>query len=189
MNFWYLPKSVEDDKLLENDARTTGEHEQDENTFLKDKEIDVNVKRRSKTGEDKIKEKDNSKAEENMATVNETGPVPYTAGELIGLSRDIEAMIGEALGDVTKVNIFGFSKSWIHNTQLLNRLVVSHTVQNGNIQLDIYLTNIKHFPCLYTVISTRVEIGKTRNCVETRRPKDGVFSHNSEFSQFPRVLI
>jgi hypothetical protein len=31
------------------------------------------------------------------------------------------------------------------------------------------LTNIKHFPCLYTVISTRVEIGKTRNCVETRR--------------------
>ena len=27
-----------------------------------------------------------------------------------------------------------------------------------------YLTNIKHFPCWYTVISTRVEIGKTRNC-------------------------
>jgi hypothetical protein len=47
------------------------------------------------------------------------------------------------------------------------------------------LTNIKHFPCWYTVISTRVEIGKTRNCVETRR----VFSHNFEFSQFPRVLI
>ena len=29
-----------------------------------------------------------------------------------------------------------------------------------------YLTNIKHFPCSYTVISTRVEILKTRNCVE-----------------------
>jgi hypothetical protein len=27
-------------------------------------------------------------------------------------------------------------------------------------------TNIKHFPCWYTVISTRVGIGKTRNCVE-----------------------
>jgi hypothetical protein len=32
-------------------------------------------------------------------------------------------------------------------------------------------------------------IGKTRNCVETRRPKGGVFSYNFEFSQLPRVLI
>ena len=40
-----------------------------------------------------------------------------------------------------------------------------------------------------TVISTRVEIGKTRNCVETRRPQGGVFSHNFEFFQFSRVLI
>jgi hypothetical protein len=39
----------------------------------------------------------------NSKEVNETEPVPYTAGELIGLSRDIEAMIGDALGDVTKV--------------------------------------------------------------------------------------
>ena len=52
-----------------------------------------------------------------------------------------------------------------------------------------YLRNIKHFPCLYTVISTRVEIGKTRNCVETQRPQGGVFSHNFEFFQFSRVLI
>jgi hypothetical protein len=37
------------------------------------------------------------------------------------------------------------------------------------------------------LMSTRVGIGKTRNCVETRRPKGGVFSHNFEFSQFPRV--
>ena len=29
-----------------------------------------------------------------------------------------------------------------------------------------------------------MEIGKTRNCVETRRPKGGVFSQNFEFSQF-----
>ena len=45
--------------------------------------------------------------------------------------------------------------------------------------------NIKYFPCWYTVISTRVEIGKTRNCVGTC---GGVFSHNFEFFQFPRVL-
>ena len=32
-------------------------------------------------------------------------------------------------------------------------------------------------------------IGKTRNCVETRRPQGGVFSLNFEFFQFPRVLI
>ena len=42
---------------------------------------------------------------------------------------------------------------------------------------------------LYTVISTRVEIGKTRNCVETRRPQGGVFSHNFEFFQFSQVLM
>jgi hypothetical protein len=35
----------------------------------------------------------------------------------------------------------------------------------------------------------RVEIGKTTNCVETRRPEGGVFSHNFEFSQFPRVYV
>jgi hypothetical protein len=43
------------------------------------------------------------------------------------------------------------------------------------------LTNIKIFR-VDIVISTQVEIGKTRNCVEE-------FSHNFEFSQFPRVLI
>ena len=47
-----------------------------------------------------------------------------------------------------------------------------------------YKRNIKHFPCWYTVMSTRVKIGKTRNCVETRRPQGGVFSHNFEFFQF-----
>ena len=34
-----------------------------------------------------------------------------------------------------------------------------------------------------------MEIEKTRNCVETRRPQGGVFSHNFEFFQFSRVLI
>jgi hypothetical protein len=68
----------------------------------------------------------------------------------------------------------------------LIQLVFSEALCNGH---DYYITNTKHFPCWYTVISTRMEIGKTRNCVETRRPKGGVFSHNFEFSQFPRVLI
>ena len=39
----------------------------------------------------------------------------------------------------------------------------------------------------FSVISTRVEIGKTRNCVETRRPQGGVFSYNFEFFHFPRT--
>ena len=43
-----------------------------------------------------------------------------------------------------------------------------------------YLRNIKHFPCWHTVISTRVEIGKTRNCEETRRPLSSVFLYNFE---------
>ena len=37
-----------------------------------------------------------------------------------------------------------------------------------------YKRNIKHFPCCYTVISTLVKIGKTRNCMKTLRPA-GVF--------------
>ena len=35
-----------------------------------------------------------------------------------------------------------------------------------------------------TVISTWLGIGKTRDCVETRRPKGGVFSHNYKFPNF-----
>ena len=42
---------------------------------------------------------------------------------------------------------------------------------NQRIFVYWYLRNIKHFPCRYTVISTRVESGKTRNYVETRRPQ------------------
>ena len=41
---------------------------------------------------------------------------------------------------------------------------------------------------IYSYINTS-GIGKTRNCMETRRPKGGVFSYNFEFSQLPRVLI
>jgi hypothetical protein len=56
-----------------------------------------------------------------------------------------------------------------------------------------YKTNIKHFfPYWYTVISTLVEIGKTRNCVKTLRPNSGVvFPHNfsSRFPNSTRVDI
>jgi hypothetical protein len=47
------------------------------------------------------------------------------------------------------------------------------------------------FPYWYTVISTLVEIGKTRNFVKTlrRRHPGVVFPHNFSFSQFPFVLI
>ena len=39
---------------------------------------------------------------------------------------------------------------------------------------------------IYSYINTS-GIGKTRNCMETRRPKGGVFSYNFEFSQLPRM--
>ena len=39
------------------------------------------------------------------------------------------------------------------------------------------INKYKIFPrSIYSYISTRVESGKTRNCVETRRPEGGVFS-------------
>jgi hypothetical protein len=44
---------------------------------------------------------------------------------------------------------------------------VVHDITRRCAMLVLYLTNIKHFPCWYTVISTRVEIGRTRNYVET----------------------
>ena len=37
---------------------------------------------------------------------------------------------------------------------------------------------------IYTVISTQLEIGKTRNCVETRRPQGGVRVF-TQFRVFP----
>ena len=47
----------------------------------------------------------------------------------------------------------------------------------------------KHFPYWYTIISTLVEIGKTRNCAKTFRTHGVVFPLNFSFSQFPRMLI
>jgi hypothetical protein len=50
-----------------------------------------------------------------------------------------------------------------------------------------YFNKYKTFSVLiYSYISTS-GIGKTRNCMEIRRPKGGVFSYNFEFSQLPRV--
>ena len=106
MNFWYLPKGVEDDELV-GDVETTEELVQNEDKIMKDQAVDANEEsKQQKEG----KTNESSKEEENMTKVNETGPVvPYTAGELIGLSRDIEAMIGDAVGDVTKVKNRGLS--------------------------------------------------------------------------------
>ena len=48
----------------------------------------------------------------------------------------------------------------------------------------IIINKYKTFSVLiYSYINTS-GIGKTRNCMETRRPKGGVFSYNFEFSQF-----
>ena len=108
MNFWYVPNGHEDDEQIE-DGLTL---KQDGNQTLNDGEEEKEEKEESKEekGESKIKagvkmkrtNKESSKVEDSMK-LNETEPVPYSAGELIGLSRDIENMIGEALGDVTKV--------------------------------------------------------------------------------------
>ena len=51
------------------------------------------------------------------------------------------------------------------------------------------INNYKTFSVLiYSYINTS-GIRKTRNCVETRRPKGGVFSYNFEFPRLSRVLI
>ena len=83
MNFWYLPKGAEDDELNQ-DAGTIEELEQN-GKIAEDQEKDVGEENKIQKG-----------------LINETN-VPYSAGELIGLSRDIEGMVGEALGDPSKV--------------------------------------------------------------------------------------
>ena len=87
MNFWYFPKDDEDDEIVK-DAESI-EEKRTQNETMK-----------NQVGKDEAIKKMNSEE------MNETEPVPYTAGQLIGLSRDIEAMIGDALGDVTKVKNF-----------------------------------------------------------------------------------
>ena len=104
MNFWYLPKGAEDEKFEEN-TKTTKE--------LNTKDKQINDKGESNNKQrDEIKEHESSvNPEKNMTTLNKTTPEPYSAGELIGLSRDIEAMVEEALGDATKVNSYLLSSS------------------------------------------------------------------------------
>jgi hypothetical protein len=100
---------------------------------------------------------------------------------------------------------FSFNDKYFYNIAFVNSerwLMAKSCVditqcQHGNVGKFLslcffvlyYKTNIKHFPCWYTVISTLVEIGKTRNCVKTLRPLGVVFPHNFSFSQFPLVLI
>jgi hypothetical protein len=86
MNFWYLPKGSEGDDIFTK--------AQSKEELLKNEKKIMN--------EQEMEDKDET-VKEILKKVNETEPVPYTAGELIGLSRDIEEMIGDALGDVTKV--------------------------------------------------------------------------------------
>ena len=106
MNFWYLPKGAEDGKFEEN-TKTTKE--------LNTKNKQMNDKKESNNKQkDEIKEHESSvNPEKNMTTLNKTAPEPYSAGELIGLSRDIEAMVEEALGDATKVSS-NFTRSTTH---------------------------------------------------------------------------
>jgi succinate dehydrogenase hydrophobic anchor subunit len=62
-----------------------------------------------------------------------------------------------------------------HNPTNLAFLLLMLVVMLNTVSQYIYIyIYIKHFyRTWYTVISTRVEIGKTRNCVETGRPKGG----------------
>ena len=48
----------------------------------------------------------------------------------------------------------------------------------------VILRNIKHFPCWYTVISTWVEIGKTRNVWKHDARREECFHTISSFSSF-----
>ena len=96
MNFWYLPEGTEDEKSLENTDMTEGRNEN-----MKDERVDDGRESNKK----EIKERESGEnPQENTTLFNKTTPAPYNAGELIGLSRDIEAMVEEALGDATKVN-------------------------------------------------------------------------------------
>lgn len=111
MNFWYLPKDDSghaEEETIENNNREAKEEQQIE---LR-KQEDETKKNKGETGqskemESKGKEKKKGVAvEERQAEDNETEIVPLTAGNLIGLSREIEEMVGTALGDVTKVGEF-----------------------------------------------------------------------------------
>ena len=59
----------------------------------------------------------------------------------------------------------------IKATRALIRNAMKGTVTSFKLINVSYLRNLEHFPCRYRVISTRVEIGKTKNRVESRRPQ------------------
>ena len=99
MNFWYLPEGTEDEKSIQNTDMTEGRNENTKDEQMND------TRESNKKQKNEIKEHESSEnPQENTTPFNKTTPAPYSAGELIGLSRDIEAMVEEALGDATKVN-------------------------------------------------------------------------------------
>ncbi|XP_028402003.1 hypoxia-inducible factor 1-alpha inhibitor-like isoform X2 [Dendronephthya gigantea] len=103
MNFWYLPKDAEDE--LVEDAKIAAEEEQVE-SIGSEKEPNGKSGEQGKEDKSEIEDKEEKMEEEGEKQFNKTRPDAYTAGELIGLSRDIEAMVGEALNDVKKVGAF-----------------------------------------------------------------------------------
>ena len=60
--------------------------------------------------------------------------------------------------------------------------------ENNFVKFQIIIKKYKTFSVLiYSYINTS-GIGKTRNCVETRRPQGGVFSHNFESSSVSGLM-
>ena len=100
MNFWYLPKDAEDESV--EDAELAAVEDQAE-SIRNDEEPNGQSGKQEEENKIEIKSKKGEMEEESQKQFNATRPVAYTAGELIGLSRDIEAMVGEALNDVKKV--------------------------------------------------------------------------------------
>ena len=78
----------------------------------------------------------------------------------------------------TWLSIFSSINGILHvcsNGVLLSRMIDTGCPRSHDILgkvLDLHLRNIKHFSCWHAVISTRAEIGKTRNCMETRLPQE-----------------
>ena len=68
-------------------------------------------------------------------------------------------------------------KSCLHNSMQTRKIPHRSSIEVIFFVL-YYKRNIKHFfPYRYSVISTLVEMGKTRNCVETVRRQRDVHQH------------
>ena len=56
-------------------------------------------------------------------------------------------------------------------------------------ELEVIFKKYRTFSMLIYSYTNMSGNWKTKNCVDTRRPQGGVFSHNFEFFQYSRVLI